>query len=365
MNYQLNVKKDGSITATVGQDWTSGSGGSIQGKEKGISSSADWVAFAKLWNANGLPKHSDGTFDYTLYENYGWYETAGTNRIFTIKLTSSFVLTGVTSGELYVPVGTDTYPLTLPIDGQGWEIDIDLQNSSQRIVGKYSGIVGYTQSGISNLRVATIPGNDVSTGYSIESADATYAGVLAGKVDGDILNCSVELTKTTVINSTTSATEAMYLGGLVGYCNGNILNSAVYEGSSAASNSKISFSKATTGSGIGGLAGGVASGKMVGNCYTQLSELSNQTNGVTLTAGWLIGSKSGVNFSTCHYIPGSTVAGCTPDDSPTGITSFTDFTGLCSSLNEEVKKHTRWALWKEVINTEDNTVEQVILDLYR
>ena len=106
MNYQLDVKKDGSVIATVGQDWTSGSGGGMSGKEKGIASATDWVTFAKLWNANGLPTLSDGvTPDYSLYEDYGWYETEGENRVFTIKLTSSFVLTGVTTGELYQPVG--------------------------------------------------------------------------------------------------------------------------------------------------------------------------------------------------------------------------------------------------------------------
>lgn len=364
VGYTLNVKKDGKVTATVGQDWSSGAGGDMSGKEKGIGSVVEWVAFTKLWNANGLPTPADGTTpDYSLYEDYGWYETKGTNRIFTIKLTASFLLTGTTTGDLYAPVGTDTHPLTLPIDGQGWQISIDLQNSSQLIEGKYSGIVGYTQAGISNLRVATIPGNSTTTGYSIESSGATYAGVLAGKADGDILNCSVELVKTTVVNTNTSATEAMYIGGLVGYCNGNILNSAVFEGSSSLSASTVSFSKASAGSGIGGLAGGVASGKMVNNCYVRLSQLSNQGGDIP-AAGWLAGSKSGVSFNACHYMTGNTATGCTPDDSATGIASFTDFTGLCALLNAEAGKHTGWALWKETTDS-GGTVEQVTLDLYR
>ena len=364
VGYTLHVKKDGKVTATVGQEWTSESGGDMSGKEKGIASAADWVAFTKLWNANGLPMMSDGiTPDYSLYEDYGWYETDGTNRIFTIKLTASFVLTGVASGELYVPVGTDTYPLTLPIDGQGWQISIDLQNSSQLIKEKYSGIVGYTQSGISNLRVVTVPGNSASTGYSIESSGATYAGVLVGRADGDILNCSVELVKTTVVNSNTSTTEAIYLGGLAGYCGGNIQNSVVFEGSSSLAASTVSFSQASAGSGIGGLAGGVASGKTVGNCYVRLSTLINQA-GSTPAAGWLAGVKTGAGFSACHYMSGNTATGCTPDDTSAGITPFTDFTGLCTSLNAEAENHSGWALWKEVTDT-GGTVEQVTLDLYR
>lgn len=364
VRYTLNVKKDGKVTATAGQDWSSGAGGDISGKEKGIGSVIEWVAFTKLWNTNGLPTSADGTTpDYTLYEDYGWYETKGTSRIFTIKLTASFLLTGTVTGELYTPVGTDTHPLTLPIDGQGWQISIDLQNSSQLIKGTYSGIVGYTQAGISNMRVATIPGNSTTTGYSIESSGATYAGVLVGKVDGDILNCSVELVKTTVVDTNSSVTSAMYIGGLAGYCNGNILNSAVFEGSSSLSGSTVSFSKASAGSGIGGLAGGVASGKMVSNCYVQLSQLSNQA-GDTPAAGWLAGSKPGVSFSACHYMAGNTAAGCTPDDSATGIASFTDFTGLCALLNAEAEKHTGWALWKETTDSR-GTVEQVTLDLYR
>lgn len=364
VGYTLHVKKDGKVTATVGQEWTSESGGEMSGNEKGIASPTDWVAFTKLWNAKGLPMMPDGiTPDYSLYEDYGWYETDGTNRVFTIKLTASFVLTGVASGELYVPVGTDTHPLTLPIDGQGWQISIDLQNSSQLIEGKYSGIVGYTQSDISNLRVVTIPGNSATMGNSINSSGAIYAGVLAGRADGDILNCSVELVKTTVVNSNTSATEAMYLGGLAGYCGGNIQNSAVFEGSSPLSASTVSFSQASAGSGIGGLAGGVASGKTVGNCYVRLSTLINQA-GSTPAAGWLAGVKTGAGFSACHYMSGNTATGCTPDDTSAGITSFTDFTGLCTSLNTEAKNHSGWALWKEVTDT-GGTVEQVTLDLYR
>lgn len=364
VGYTLHVKKDGKVTATVGQEWTSESGGEMSDNEKGIASPTDWVAFTKLWNANGLPMMPDGiTPDYSLYEDYGWYETDGTNRVFTIKLTASFVLTGVASGELYVPVGTDTRPLTLPIDGQGWQISIDLQNSSQLIEDKYSGIVGYTQSGISNLRVATIPGNSASMGNSIESSGATYAGVLVGRADGNILNCSVELVKTTVINSNTSATEAMYLGGLAGYCGGNIQNSAVFEGSSPLSASTVSFSQASVGSGIGGLAGGVASGKTVGNCYVRLSELSSQA-GDTPAAGWLAGVKTGAGFSACHYMSGNTATGCAPNDTSAGIISFTDFIGLCTSLNAEAENHSGWALWKEVTDT-GGTVEQVTLDLYR
>lgn len=364
VGYTLHVKKGGKVTATVGQDWTSESGGEMSGNEKGIASPTDWVAFTKLWNANGLPMMPDGiTPDYSLYEDYGWYEMDGTNRVFTIKLTASFVLTGVASGELYVPVGTDTHPLTLPIDGQGWQISIDLQNSSQLIKEKYSGIVGYTQSGISNLRVVTVPGNSASTGYSIESSGATYAGVLVGRADGDILNCSVELVKTTVVNSNTSTTEAIYLGGLAGYCGGNIQNSAVFEGSSSLAASTVSFSQASAGSGIGGLAGGVASGKTVGNCYVRLSTLINQA-GSTPAAGWLAGVKTGAGFSACHYMSGNTATGCTPDDTSAGITPFTDFTGLCTSLNAEAENHSGWALWKEVTDT-GGTVEQVTLDLYR
>ena len=344
----------------------------INPKEKGIGSITDLVNFANAWNANGLAQKEDGTFDYSPYEPYGWYEKNSSGKpVFTIKITQSFT---VLKGELdWIPIGNATHPLTLPIDGQGWQIAFDFSNGKQTVTNgnTYAGIIGYTQSSISNLRVlCTIPSGSAADNNYLEAGNAAYVGILAGKSEGDITNCTVELQGTTLVSTPSSPTSELYAGGLVGHCTKNISNCAVYQAlstSGAPTGGTIRTAPQTDITGYMGALAGKADGTVT-NCYTYVSNLTADTSsgsGSAIHAGWLAGSSNGT-FSKCYYIAG-TATGCTP-----GETSTTDVTekintreNLCTLLNKEVEDHPLWTKWAERSTSDASVITSVFLFDYR
>ncbi len=337
-------------------------------QEQGISSAEELAEFATLWNKKG----KNGN-DYSIYEKYGWTEKdengVGT---FKIKLVAPITLTGTKLDEIqWEPIGTENHPLAIPFDGQGWTINIDLtglgtgtSGTEQRIPGKYAGIIGNSISDISNVKVMT---SGAASAVAIEFTEAVYAGILAGKVKGNITNCTAELNNITLLQSNQTASESLYFGGLTGSCEGNIINSAVYAKST--NELKLNFTKASANSCIGGLAGSVTG--TVRNCYTRINELSNQnnTNGNPV-AGSLIGNKTSTIFSDCHYIEdtasgsGITITNCNRTEPTTGVTSQTNYAGLCDALNA-VAQENDWSNWTEEIQENTTTVVSVYLFSYR
>lgn len=348
---------------------TTSSSSSVTVKEQGIGDAASLVSFAQKWNTNG----DKGTDNSTFYKDYGWEEIdENGNKQFKIKLTGPVLLTGTNlEGLLWQPIGTETHPLTIPIDGQGWQIVIDLTGTgtggvAQNIPAKYAGIIGYTKSDIYNLKVGT----SSTTANTIEFTEAVYAGLLAGKVEGNIMNCSVELNGITLLNKNESAAEPMYFGGLVGNCTGSIINSAVYANSSY--DAKLRFTKASTGSYIGGLAGEITgAAAAIKNCYVRVKELSNQDGNHKPVAGYMAGMFSGEIFSDSYYIAntvtgsGVTITGCILQSPPaSGVTHCQDFTGLCEKLNA-VAEVNEWSTWTEINSASGGEVESVFLFSYR
>lgn len=362
--YNYNLVLGNKLTVTqVTTTWTdtpTGDTPAVTPKEKGISNANELIAFATAWNESGLTNKGDGTPDYSPYEDYGWYEKdENGKRIFTIKITNSFVISTV-AGTTWIPIGNDSHPLTIPFDGQGWQISFDLTDGKQVVAdgSTYAGIVGYTRSNISNVRIlcsfnAGSAGADAENNF-LESGAATYTGVLVGKSEGEITNCTVEMTGTTLLSK--PATSEVYLGGLVGHCSKNISNCAVYQAYSAGATIKIAPT-ATSTIYMGALAGKVEGA--VNNSYTYIGSLQAEepttTTSSTVNAGWLTGS--GSSFSACHYYTG-TPTGCTPGDysSVTGVQSMTDLTGLCTALNADLTAHPLWTRWTEV---KENTTDQV------
>jgi hypothetical protein len=338
-------------------------------KEKGISSAAELIAFAELWNANGLS--ADATADdYKKYEPYGWYEKDNNGKeIFTIKLTSSFKIETAKDG--WMPIGTEAHPLTIPFDGQGWQVIFDMVGQGQTVPSgvKYAGLIGYTTSNVKNVRVlTTVSGEVTSETNFMDAGAAPYAGILAARVDGDITNCTVEMQGTAIKSSpggTTNpdgsstvaldaSTSATYVGGMVGYCGGNISNSAVYlyEGTTP----KITIAGVSgINSYMGGLAGHIE-GKM-SNCYTRITTLENSNVSVSsvqigLLAGAIAtGDASSIGFTNC-YTYGGTVTGCETPTTGDGITTINSFTGtdkgsLCTLLNDQLNDNPSWSTWTE------------------
>lgn len=370
--YTYNMVLGNKLTATqVTTSWVGTSPDdtpTVIPKEKGISDLNELAAFAAAWNKNGLTRKADGTVDYSPYEPYGWYEKDDKgNRVFTIKITNSFVILKDLNAT-WVPIGNASHPLTIPIDGQGWQITLDFSNGKQTVADGniYAGIVGYTRSSISNVRVLCSfnAGSGTSADNNLlESGDATYTGILAGRSEGDITNCTVEMEGTTLL-SKPSGSE-VYMGGLVGHCSQNISNCAVYQVYNTSASIKTAPGASTT-INMGALAGKVEG--TVNNCYTYMGNLYKEeptsTTNSTVNAGWLTGS--GNNFIGCHYSVGI-ATGCTPGDysSVAGVQSMTDLTGLCTALNTDLATHPLWTRWTEKKDTNTGIVTSVFLFDYR
>jgi hypothetical protein len=364
----------------------------IEAKERGISAAAELTAFRDQWNRDGLQFKTGSTeYDYTPYEPYGWYDQSNGGQ-FTIKLTADIVFNE--ASDSWTPIGIEDKPLTIPFDGQGWKVILQLQNNAMEIKNQtYSGFIGYAKTDIKNLSVVTDPQSGVISDAGknkIESTGATYAGGLAGYVEGNIINCSIDLKGTDVSNSAPSTGTDCYIGGLVGCCKGNIYNSAAYTTPVNGNPASVTLIGGASGSCIGGLAGKVegtsgASGTdnadvNVNNCYAHLDGLgysttggdgsgltSGDTSGATnevpsgIKAGWLVGDNTAATFSNTYYMAG-TATTVTTNDSQTGINAFTDWSALCTSLNETAATH-KWASWQEEKNTSSDKTEKVILIL--
>lgn len=378
MCYTYNLTLGSTLSTTADAvTWTTITSPSmIEANERGIKNVTDLTNFISAWETNGGLKKKAGSnteYDYTPYEAYGWYDKNNGGK-FTIKLTSSFAITSTT--DSWTPIGTENNPLTIPFDGQGWSVALELKAGNTGEGGamtignqKYSGFIGYTQADIMNLSVVTNPQGVSAENNKIESTGAIYAGGLAGYVEGDIINCSVDLCGTSIINANTSANDAtMYLGGLVGYCKGNIYNSAVYTTTFSNHTASIHYTQATAGSCVGGLAGKIEGGTVEGggtvqNCYTHIGALGNApgtSSTTSINAGWVIGdvTTSGNTFTGNYYIAG-TPANCTPNGPTTEITSKDDFTGLCNLLNTAASQNSKWALWGEKLS--NGVIEKVVL----
>lgn len=367
--YTYNMVLGNKLTATqVTTSWVGTSSEdtpAVTPKEKGISNLNELAAFATAWNKNGLTKNADGTFDYSPYEPYGWYEKDDKgNRVFTIKITNSFVVLK-DMNSTWVPIGNDSHPLTIPIDGQGWQITFDFSNGKQTVADSniYAGIVGYTRSSISNVRILcsfNAGSGATADNNLLESGDATYTGILAGRSEGDITNCTVEMEGTTLL--TKPSGSAVYMGGLVGHCSQNISNCAVYQTYSTSATIKT-LPAATSTINMGALAGKVEG--TVNNCYTYMGNLYKEeptpTTSSTVNAGWLTGS--GDNFIGCHYYAG-TSTDCTPTDysSVTGVQSMIDLTGLCTALNTDLATHPLWTRWTEKKDTNTGVTSVFLFD---
>lgn len=371
--YTYNLKLDSKALSVkrISAGWTGVEDvPGVTTKEKGISSAADLIAFATLWNKDGAPTNEKG---YKKYEPYGWYEKDDEgNRQFTIKLTSSFK---IDTGEGWVPIGTEAHPLTIPFDGQGWQVTFDMYGGKQSVPEgvDYAGLIGYTTSDVKNVRVTTtVSGSiDNSDKNCMDAGTAPYAGILAARVEGNIMNCIMEMQGTVIMSSPAASPSvtATYVGAMAGYCGGNISNSAVYLYEK--SEPKITIA-GTTGvnSYIGGLAGYVKG--TMDNCYSRIFKLENSNPGTSanVTAGFLAGASgngSAGSFTKCYQY-GGTMENCT-GNTATGITeisSFTDATtgNLCDLLNAEVEKNPSWSRWTEKKDTESKVIS-VYLFNYR
>lgn len=161
------------------------------------------------------------------------------------KLDANFKLTRdiVISGE-WIPIGRIGRPFEGSLEGNGFTISG--MKIPEEINYTYSGLFGYTEGNISNLKV------DVS-GDIYTTADNAYIGAIAGFNAGVITNCSVTGEITTNPTST-----FVYVGGIAGLNGGTITYSdsaatiqaygtTVYAGGVVGENSHIIENTGATG----------------------------------------------------------------------------------------------------------------------
>jgi hypothetical protein len=246
----------------------------VDAKERGIHSGTEFDALAKYWNEHGLQNDANGDPDYSPYIEYGWYEneTVGTTtkKVFKFKVAEPFYLTGNT------PLGNDTHPLTIPFDGQGWKISANADCDESASSDPYGGLlIGHSMAEVSNVFIR-------SGANLITSAYQDYVGNLAGKVEADITNCQVLLSKAKIYSNTSNNTT--YLGGLVGECTGTVSNSAVYD---LTSNSYLETNKASD-----AVIGGIAGKANIKNSYSYIKGITTNAGTAAITAGWLVGDNT-------------------------------------------------------------------------
>lgn len=351
--YSLTLGNEISVTQTAVIWGTAESDSGVDFEEQGIGSENELRAFTELWNAHG----DQGVDNAEFYKDYGWEE----NGVFMVKITKDIV---ITAGQVAVPLGTEDNPLTIPFDGQGWDIGIDVTGTEG---GSSSGtlsapcLIGYTKNDVRNVRIFTFSNSPSGGVQTLELNSETYAGLLAGKVEGNIENCTVELNDMT-LSCNMTGTES-YFGGLVGYCTGTIRNSAVYApmGSTltleAASGNRIN---------MGGLVGGVIMGSGLSNCYVRITGFTGGSGVMNVDAGVLVKDDEGYSdIQACHYFSDYTFSKLSDVSLPvSGAEPRTDFTGLCDELNSLAQSE-GWEQWTEETGDTGTAVERVRLFKYR
>lgn len=226
-------------------------------QSKGIQNAEDLIIFSKL--INGISYNGDKTLD-------DYREINGNDTIYF--LTADIDLTESECNQL-LPIGcTIGKEFNSIFDGKNFTISnliVPDKAINPDIYSLYSGLFGSisSQGRVQNLHI--------EKAQSVESPLCTYTGILCGKNDGTIINCSVS-------DATITASNKSYRLGLIcGLSNGYIINSHT---------ERSSIVKAQICS-IGGIAGH-ATGWIL-NCYAYNNHFEVNEDAFT---GGIVGQSS-------------------------------------------------------------------------
>ena len=134
-----------------------------------------------------------------------------------VELTQDIDLSNLQdAADSWTPIGTNQYPFTGVFDGRDFTISglvINIESSSHSDV--YAGLFGYvnddTEYGGNRGVVKNVNVADAKINVTVTGDAYTYAGVIAGRCNGDISGCSSGGTVTV------TTTRNYRVGGIVGY----------------------------------------------------------------------------------------------------------------------------------------------------
>ena len=247
---------------------------------------------------------------YNLSKYYDGYRTIVEGKTFKQErnmVYSTYEWTNYTNENNTVtkqaPIGaSDATTFTANYDGGCYRIgDISFYTEN----GSYAGMFGYTKGDISNVFLLTQYSTDAKQVYRVEREKAVnqnetfYAGILAGRNEGNITNCAVAgyyVAQST--NSTEDGTihgyqnSTLYIGGFVGYNSGEIRNCS-------SDNPKLSLKMTDANCYAGGFVGYNTGKALINNCYALISIDGNATGGYTNISGFAAYNSSEIRNSYC------------------------------------------------------------------
>ena len=223
-----------------------------------------------------------------VYSNYDW---------------NAFYKAGSAVITKQAPIGdTETNAFDSNYDGGCYRIgDVGFYTKK----GYYVGMFGYVKGNISNVFLLTqYDSDDSKDSFRVEREDKVqrnetlYAGVLAGKNEGTVTNCSVAGYYLSQVADSIDGTiygyenSTLYIGGLVGWNEGKISNSS-------ADNPKLSLYMFKANCYAGGFVGYNSGDATISNCYALANITSDATDGKTVIGGFAGYNAAGISDSYC------------------------------------------------------------------
>jgi len=204
-------------------------------------------------------------------------------------------------GQGFIPIGGPNSPFTGTLNGKGHIIAGLFINSGATNVGLFGNI----DSGALVENINLVQANVTGTGGGQETG---ATGLLAGRLDGEVANCSVS-------GSVTGTSTGNFVGGLIGVNGGTVTNSSavvavsapgfgsaggglvgINVGTVSNSNATGTITNSGQGGGMGGLVGENEPPGLIVNSQSSANANGNSTANASVVA--VVGGLAGFNSAT-------------------------------------------------------------------
>jgi hypothetical protein len=205
------------------------------------------------------------------------------------RLMNNISLSGYSTGPGWEPIGSCAVSADVPfsgsLDGGGYRITDLYINTA----GTFAGIFGCLTGRVDNLGVEIAAG-----GVNSSSSRSSYAGGIAGYVDGGTVTNSYSTGSVSSAStaSSSSSSYSSYTGGIAGYVDGGTVTGSYSTG-------RVSSSSSSYSSYAGGIAGYADVGTVSGS-YSTGNVSSTSTSSYSSYAGGIAGYADGGTVSGSH-----------------------------------------------------------------